>query len=291
MKKSIMIIIAAALIISSCAELKRANPTDPEASNYEGLHYKGSITGFSGIYDICTDAGKTYTSDSSKRVFCHLYNGDMEWNFGETVFNAPVSVCATGVTLAVADTGAGNYLRFFDLTTFGGSISYFDVSAPYVPGKIRSNGNNFFVTAPQESKVYVYDMHLSNFLSPQSFGTPGTGDGQFLQISDIQVTAGEVFVADSQTGKISVFSASAPFTFLRAFNTFAGIKGFIVKNLSVLVPSSAGLKEYNHLTGAPVKTYANYGQGNGKVTKPSWAGINGDMILIENNTEIKEFIP
>jgi|GEM_PF-2059537 len=287
--KKFLLFAALALFVASCSELKRANPTDPEASNYEGIHYNGSVTGFTGIYDIYADSGKLYVSDSSKKVYSYLSNNDMEWNFGETVFTNPVSVCAVGVTLAVADTGAGNYLHFFDLTTFGGAISYNTMSLSYAPGKVRSNGTSIYVTDPVNSMVHGYDMHFSNFASPLSFGGIGTGTGQFLQISDIQVTATEVFVSDSQAGKISVFTTGG--AYLRSFETFTGIRGFVVRDGSVFVPSTAGIKEYNHSNGALIKTYANYGEGSGRVIKASWAAGSGSRLLIENNSDIKEFIP
>jgi len=57
------------------------------------------------------------------------------------------------------------------------------------------------------------------------------------------------------------------------------------------VPCAAGIIEYSCVNGSKLRVWADYGEGNGKVIKPSLIDTMDSAVYVENVSDIKVFEP
>jgi hypothetical protein len=119
----------------------------------------------------------------------------------------------------------------------------------------------------------------------------------FTNISDIKYNPGtnEVVVADSGSNSILIFTpvlTNPPaLTYQRQLVFTEGIIGFGIKDSYIYVPTVTGIHQYYYNTGVAVKTFANFGEGSGKISAPGPCGIYGNNVLVGTGTTIKYFGP
>ena len=273
--------------------MKRVNPTDPEASNYVGMHYTGSIGDVSEVADFKAYGGYIYIIDKiSALLYCYNSNGDEEWETEPDVFVSPKGVYLDNSYIYVLDVNGtsgptGNTLT---VISTAGSLADFGVNLAADAHKIIVDGN-YIYTAGTDTITKYNKTILANMLTvADTIGSSGTADGQFMEISDICFNGDtEIVVADSALDRISFLNLNGGF--LRKIEPGTDIKGIAVKDGILYVPCAAGIVEYSCANGNKLKTWADYGEGNGKVIKPSLIDIMESKVYVENGTSIKVFEP
>jgi hypothetical protein len=143
--------------------------------------------------------------------------------------------------------------------------------------------------------IYVYsaaDVNSTNGLplvpvAPSPFGS------SYLQgISDIEINGTDLVAVDNVLNRIIIFSHLPPATpQARIINVGSPIKGIAIKDNIIYVPDATGVHEYDYGTGNIIKTWGDYGQGNGRVSKPSLIEISGSNVFVGDITDIKIFQP
>jgi streptogramin lyase len=168
----------------------------------------------------------------------------------------------------------GGYIRSWDMTqgnpgetlSWGWAIHY------------DTHSNAIFIAStyyPDNCKVYKYTTDMQ-YIS--SFGTPGTGDGQFSCPSGIGTdAAGNIYVADGSNERVQVFDSS--FTFKFKITTWTGGSGgfnapegiVVLSDGTIVVASqnSNNVVEFDH-NGSYIRTLGGQGTFNGNMQAPEF---------------------
>lgn len=293
MKKLIYLLF---IVFIACTPLDKTNPTDPGGKNYIGWHYIGEIGEFKNLTDFTIANSIIYAVDSVEQSV-HLYNIDGSFLF--KIVNNPtppaIFVYPTGITtnnekLYVIDHQEGAELDTFDIA------SLFTPSPIVASYDLQNNGdkitvlnNELYVSTMSPPTVDVYE--LTGGTSKRSFTIKiGTEYDCLLKISDIIAnnTTGEILIADSDLDRIAIYNTSG--NFIRKIDIGKDIKGIAIKGNRLYVPTKDGILRIDYNTGQIIDTVANYGEGNGRVTKPDIIRLYGNnYILVGNTTSIKYF--
>jgi len=293
MKKFTVMIIAVIFIIS-CKDMKRVNPTDPEASNYVGMHYTGSMGDVSEVTDFKAYGGYVYVVDkTSALLYCFNSNGDEEWETEPDVFESPRGVYLDNSYIYVIDVQGvsgptGNTLT---VISTAGQLAGFAINLTADAHKVIVDDNYIYVAGTNVINKYDKAIPSSTHLLAAAgiFGGGGTADGEFMDISDICFYNDKIVVADSTLDRISFLDLNG--VFKMKIEPGTDIKGIAVKDGILYLPCAAGILEYSCENGNKLKTWADYGEGNGKVIKSSLIDIMESKVYVENGTSIKVFEP
>ncbi|MBN2754690.1 MAG: hypothetical protein JXR81_07470 [Candidatus Goldbacteria bacterium] len=288
--KKITVIIIVVLFLISCKDMKRVNPTDPEASNYIGMHYTGSIGNLSEVTDFDAYGNDIFIVDETTALlYCFDKNGDEKWETEPDVFKAPKSVSLSNSYIYVLDAWDVPYGNTLTVISTSGILSDFAVNLTANAHKVIVDDS--FIYIAYDSFIEKYDGIVLNKLNSTNIiiGSAGTADGQFMEISDMCFYDNQIVVADSELDRISFLNLNGGF--LRKIEPGADIKGIDVKDGILYVPCEAGIIEYSCSNGNKLKTWADYGEGNGKVIKPSLIDVNNTFVYVENVSSIKVFEP
>ncbi len=293
MKKFLSLIF---VLFLACVPLNRTNPTDPNGENYIGWHYIGEIGEFKNLVDFTISGSIIYAVDSVEESV-KLYNID-----GSSVFNIvnspnppPVFVYPTGVTenngiLYVIDHQDGAELDTFDI------LSLFTSNPVVASYDLQNNGdkitdlnNELYVAHMSPPQISVYALTGGNALRSFNINIGICADC-LSKISDIIANkiTNEIIIADSDLDRIIIYDTSG--SFIRKIETGKDIKGIAIKGNRLYVPTQDGILIINYDTGNLIDTIANYGEGNGRITKPGIIRLYGNnYIFVENTTSIKCF--
>ncbi|PKL90938.1 MAG: hypothetical protein CVV21_10365 [Candidatus Goldiibacteriota bacterium HGW-Goldbacteria-1] len=290
MKKIIVMVIAVIFIIS-CKDMKRVNPTDPAASNYAGMHYTGSIGNLSEVTDFDAYGNDIFIVDETAALlYCFDKNGDEKWETEPDVFKAPKSVHLNNSYIYVLDAWGAPDGNTLTVISTSGILSDFAVNLTANAHKVIVDDSFIYIAYETYIEKYNKDIILNKLNSTNIIiGSAGTADGQFMEISDMCFYNNEIVVADSELDRISFLNLSGGF--LRKIEPGTDIKGIDVKDGILYVPCEAGIMEYSCSNGNKLKTWADYGEGNGKVIKPSLIDVNNTFVYVENAASIKVFEP
>lgn len=141
---------------------------------------------------------------------------DVEFHAGKAVVTDRNS---TKVKILDADTGA-------ELSSFNRSNTYGAAVDP-------ATGN---ILVSDSTRIYVYNPTGTSLLT--SFGSSGTGDGQFRHIWDMVVSGGVLYVTDDVASRIQAFTLTG--TFLGKWGGF-GSGAYQFKNPSGIATDAHGL--------------------------------------------------
>lgn len=278
-------------IFCGCTALNRVNPTDPQATNYCGMHYLGSIGEFTKLEDFTVAGDKIWSVDSvTNRIYRFSINGytdaDRDFSYNDSFIAAPTGICSDNTFLYMVDRDmiisnikryAPEYLSNTPTQQFIASSLVFTKCAASLT----------YVFAATATDIYRYE-NTTN--APQTFTWAG-----FTSISDIKYNAAtnELVVADSGTNSINVYGLDEPVidSQIRHFDFTEKIIGFGIKDNFIYVPTATGIHQYLFDSGAAVKTFANYGEGLGRVTKAGPCGVYENYVYVGDRTEIKSFGP
>jgi hypothetical protein len=159
-----------------------------------------------------------------------------------------------------------------------------------------TDGTYFYSASPSNNMIYVYSVANVNSSnqSPLVPVAPSPFGSTYLQgISDLEMNGTDLVAVDNVLNRITIFSHLPPATpqVVRIINVGSPIKGIAIKDNVIYVPDAAGVQEYDYGTGNLIKTWGDYGQGNGRVAKPSLIEINGSTVYVEDVTSTKIFEP
>src|SRR5207237_7876415 len=100
----------------------------------------------------------------------------------------------------------------------GSSVRILDVATGTEIGTITGSNNgvaidpatgNVYVVSWSRDRVSVYSP--SNLTSPTTFGSSGTGNGQFTNPWDIDIVNGPVYVTDSALNRVQAFTTGGSY--------------------------------------------------------------------------------
>ncbi len=284
------------VLLFACTPLHKTNPTDPSGDNYIGWHYIGEIGEFKNLSDF-TIAGSTIYAIDSVENSLHLYNVDGSLLFKIVnpstppyIFDYPTGVTENNAILYVID-----HQDTLELDTF--NIPSLFTSSPVITSydlqnngdKITELNDKLYVATMSPPQVYVYGLTGGN--SELEFNiTIGICDTCLSKISDIiaNTTTNEILIADSDLDRVVIYNTSG--NFIRKIDTGKDIKGIAIKGNRLYIPTQDGILRINYNTGELIDIIANYGEGNGRITKPGIIRLYGNnYILVENTTSIKYF--
>ena len=125
--------------------------------------------------------------------------------------------------------------------------------------------------AATDTTVIVFDIAANSITA--------LSKGGFISISEIKYNSdtNDVAIADSGTKKITICDLNLGYKREIAF--IEEIKGFGIKGNNLYVPTGTGVQQYNYNTGVFIKTFANFGEGAGKIIAPAICDIYGDYVL------------
>ena len=118
-----------------------------------------------------------------------------------------------------------------------------------------------------------------------------------MEISDIEYYAAgnSILVADSNLNCITVYSLTGAlpgnYNSAWSFATGVDILGIAADSGVIYVPTDDGIRRYNFSDGSYIDTVANFGDGNGKVTKPGLMEVSGSSWFVGYNDGVKHFGP
>lgn len=289
MKKWLLAFLTTACFLS-CTPLDRKNPTDPAASNYEGMHYIGSIGDFSGLGDFMVMGGYIWCVETSTdRIYKYNLSGDSGSYFINLNVHSPTGICNDGILFYVADSDAVvNNLKRFDPA----DMSNTQARLPFYQSLafIKCAASPSYLFAATATEVYRFDTAGNTMSVGVVYGDNLPGEA-LSTVSDIEYNAatGEVIVADSGADRLIILSPDL--TFIRDMVFTYDITGFAVKGNIVYVPASDGIKKYYYDSGVVAGDFANYGEGYGMITAAGPCAVYGDYVLVGTGTAIKVFGP
>ncbi|MCX7698194.1 MAG: hypothetical protein N2114_01855 [Candidatus Goldbacteria bacterium] len=285
------------IIFLSCTPLNRTNPTDPNGQNYIGWHYIGEIGEFKNLVDFTIVGSTIYAVDSVEQSI-KLYNID-----GSSIFNivnpgsgTPVFIYPTGITennmiLYIIDHQDGMELDTFDipsLFTANPVVSSYNLQNN--GDKITDLNNELYVAQMSPPQIDVYGLTGGTPVRSFSINIDICDTNCLLKISDIiaNTATNEILIADSDLDRIAIYNTSG--NWIRNINIGKDIKGIAIKGNRLYIPTKDGILRINYNTGQLIDIIANYGEGNGRITKPGIIRLYGNnYILVENTTSIKYF--
>lgn len=156
--------------------------------------------------------------------------------------------------------------------------------------RIATNaGGEIFVTDQGGSRVQLWTGSNYHASYKASFGSQGTGNGQFKVLTDVGTdpTDGSLWVTDDDNDRIQHFSATG--TYLGKFATCldpGAVELNAVGDLFVACSGSGSVRKYSD-TGTLLKTLATFGSGNGQVRFPLDLTFNseGKLWVADNENE------
>ncbi len=283
---------ALVFIIAGCSELKRSNPTDPAAGNYVGLHYVGELGQFVNLTDmeIAQSSGQAYifgTDDAQKITVKYDLNGTYI-KYWETQ-DLPKGICADSASnIYIVD--VANYIEIY--TADGVTLGQFHFATGTGGGKIACDADYLYATTASPPKIYKYVLNTVATPNPTpvaSWGVEGICDGCYSVISAVETDmAGNLIIADSGLNRITITDSAG--NFIKKIELVDALQGLSVSGGSIYVPGINGIKQYDY-NGTLLKTYADYGEGKGKVTAVAPMVIYDKQIFIGDVVSIKVFKP
>lgn len=285
-KTYIALLLLFAALFNGCTSLDRVNPTDPAAgSKYVGMHYLGSIGEFSKLDDFMVMNDSIWCVDSiTEKVYKYLINGDLDYSFDNGGITAPTGICSDGTYFYVADNDMiFRNIKRFDPSNVSSTATVQLLTNPSSYLFIKCAASVSYIFAATATDVYRFD-NSNNVL-------PSFLCGGFTSISAIKYNsaAGELVIADKGTKTISFYNSSG--TLIRQYPFTFDIVGFGIKDNYLYVPCSLGLKQYFYDSGTLVKTFADFGEGSGKITAAGACATYGNYVLVGTGTVIKYFGP
>ncbi len=213
------------------------------SDNYRTLHYEIGVDVFTSAYRMGTDANSNvYVSDQgTHHVLMYDANGTYVRSFGSGNAGSAVGDIAQPEGSAVS----GGYLFVADSANH--RIDWFQVTNPANVGVMMTglstklwgmaalptvgSANGDLYVADAGNKQVVRFTFSGNVVS--SFGTAGTGNGQFNDPTGIALdTQGNVYVSDYTNGTVQKFSSSG--TFIRSLSGFGHPDGLAVDRSGML---------------------------------------------------------
>lgn len=161
---------------------------------------------FFGLSEIAINSQYVFSTESmNNRVQIFSKSGAYVgyWgSAGATIgkFNAPSGIAATDTLVAVAD-DQNQRIQIFD--TMGNTLSVYPIVQPRA---VEIVGNTLFAASSTDNKIYKFYFDGTPILS---WGTTGTGNGQFDVIQDIASDGTNVFV--SSDNRVQKFDLSGNF--------------------------------------------------------------------------------
>jgi len=117
------------------------------------------------------------------------------------VFDGPLGLAVNGDNLLVANTGAK---KVAVLTKAGAAVRTLNTGADLkLPTCIAVSGDRVIVTDLSNGNVTVAALDGSKLV--RTFGSQGTGPGEFLGIRGVAVLGGKLYVADPANHRVQIF--------------------------------------------------------------------------------------
>lgn len=299
MKKTIVLALFC-FYLSGCVPLDRVNPTDPKASNFYGFEFTGNMTDSSlfSIGDFVFNGSDVFLVDTIGGR-AHKIGGSESYSWAGSInisgtdypiLDNPAGICFDGSYIYITDANTHNLQVFATVPDI--SVSKV-VSVPQSAGKIACD-NTYLYIASTEPGAPEVRRYLKSAVMSAALGGAVTHDAVFdttgiVEISDIEVHhSGNVLVADRGTRRIVRFTSagaqagSMSFTFL--------FTGFGVTGDRIYMPHSSGITEADYASGAVLRTFANYGEGEGRIEAFGPAEASGDKIAAVRMKKISVFL-
>jgi len=284
------------ILLFACTPLHRTNPTDPAGDNYCGWHYIGEIGEFKNLTDFTIAGSIIYAVDGVENSL-HLYNIDGSFLFKivnpavpPNIFEYPTGVVENNAMLYVIDHQDTLELDTFNIPSlFTSSPVVASYDLQYNGDKITELNGKLYVASMSPPKVYVYGL-TGGTIEMEFSITTGICDTCVLKISDIiaNTATQEILIADSDLDRVVIYNTAGDF--VRNISIGKDIKGIAIKGNRLYIPTQDGILRINYNTGQLIDVIANYGQGNGRITKPGIIRLYGNnYILVDNTVSIKYF--
>jgi DNA-binding beta-propeller fold protein YncE len=165
---------------------------------------------------LTVSGGEIFVADSSNyRIGVYSTAGTFARAFGKSVWGASPFVCTTitGCGPGAAGGSAGQLNLPFGIGVAGGEAYVADQSNNRI--SVYAASGTFARAFGAGVNAGTGSPDLCTTATTCRAGTPGSAAGQLSQPAGVAVAAGEVFVADQNNQRISVFATNG--TFLRAF--------------------------------------------------------------------------
>lgn len=239
----------------------------------DGLGLNGSrptIDKFTEPTSIWVDSGSLYVDDALNNYIYVISNGAITKRIGSGIGGSNSiwrsrGICMDSGLLYIADTGNARgkiYSGTPDLTSIGPDT----VPQAVLPEGIATKDGLIYLTDANTSRIRVYQQKNPNGQS-ESFGDIGFGNGKFSEPTDIFVSNGRIYVADTGNNRIEVLSV-INFTYLDSIGrgkgdiTLVRPQGVYVSNDRLYVADTGNSRVVVFtLSGDPLETLGSYGTG------------------------------
>lgn len=300
MMKNIIFPAALCFVISGCVPLDRVNPTDPKASNFYGFEYAGSMTESSvgSIGDFEFDGSSFFLVDTVNSS-AHKIGGRESYSWGgsinisgtdHAILDNPAGICFDGTHIFITDANTHNLQVF--ATAPGISVARV-VTVAQNAGKIACDALYLYIASTQPNAPVVR-RYLKSAIMSAAIGSTVMHDAEFntagiIEISDIEVhQSGSVLVADRANRRIVKFTSAGSQGASMSFNFL--FSGFGVSGDRIYIPHGGGIAEADYASGAVLRTFANYGKGEGKIESFGAAEASGNKIAAVVTKKIAIFL-
>ena len=293
MKKIIEALLFSVLLLAGCVPLDRVNPTDPKASNFYGFEFTGnaSESTISAIGDFAYDGSALYIVDPVSDKAHKIGGGEVySWSGG---FSAPTGICYDGTYLYIVDSHTYN-LKIFNpsVSTVTTPVNFMTVAQQ--AGKIACDSSYIYIASTNPGYPVIRRYSKAAALAAAG-GSTLASDGvtydmaSVIELSDIEVhQSGALAAADRGARKIIKYNSSgAQAGSLQMSFLFTG---FGLSGNFIYMPHSGGITEADYDTGAEIKTFANYGEGEGKIETFGAAEAYGANIAAARQSRVSIFL-
>ncbi len=286
-KREAAIVLFILLILAGCTPLDKKNPTDPQATNYIGMHYIGTISDpkQKSISDICFFGTDIFVLDESESmVFRYKKDGQLRYNFynGSLAYPSGAAADSSLIYIVDKDSVVGN-IKIIDPAPDTPTVTAYPATNPDPLEKCAVTAGFIYVST--ETNIYKYALPG---VTPSVFTV--SGSPAFFSITDIEIGPGnEIVVADSILKKIIILDSSG--AFMREYSFAYNIEGIGISNGYIYIPSDDGIHKIDFNTGTQVLKFADYGDGNGRISAPGPCEASGSRVCVGEMNIIKVFEP
>ncbi len=178
-------------------------------------------------------------------------------------------------------------------TQWGGPPSGWNLSRPK---GLAIDAGLWYVADAGNNRILIAD---SNGNPTSSFGTFGSGFGQFNSPADLKVKSGKIYVADAGNNRIQIFDTAG--NFLRSFGSSGSAPGQFKRTNGIALDTNENIyvsdgfncriQVFNN-AGIFLRTFGSLGAGNGQFNYPKGIEVdsNGTIYVVDGgNTRVQVF--
>jgi len=296
-KKLLLLIIFTIFIFSSCSQLNRNNPTDPKSNNYIGFTYKGQSA-------YPSDAVVSALDINSGTIMLGAVSTLN--NYGECIVEISpnqqtgyVTLSGTSMPTDLCHDSAGDEFitdakNIIQIMGSDGYWHYITITATTITTLyLVSYNSNIYLsnTSDQTLQIYTKGANLDSWTNSTSVSVTSTSNGQFSP-GRIFASADYIYVVNN-LNKMEVLQFNpGNLSAQTATDIIFGadvVDAALYQNNTLQVLSEQAIYQVNE-NFSIIKTWGNYGQGDGRVSNGRLIAYDGSSIIyILDGVELKMF--